>query len=142
MGKTPLRWVPFRGMPLPDSFHGLELLHVKQWEKMSKNNTATLKKAPNTAWAPPGVTHADMIMAVALLPQLVEAFLLSKVGMDGWTPTRLGKVAVGDAHKIFEMREGTALRPATAQRVLNTIEDAAPGFAKKFVRAHMRGAKQ
>lgn len=99
------------------------------------------QKAPKTAWAPPGMTHADAVMAVALVLPLVEGFLLSPVGQRDWSPTLLGKKAVGDSHKIFEMREGTALRATTAQKIIDVIEDAAPGFTKKFVRAQMKGAK-
>lgn len=98
------------------------------------------KKAPKAACAPPGASHAEALMAVAMIGPLVEAFLISPKAKE-WTATKLGKLAVGDPNKVFEMREGTTLRPATAQKFIDVIEDAVPGFTRKFVRGQLKGTK-
>jgi hypothetical protein len=76
-------------------------------------------------------------LSEAYLPQIIEAFLASKAGA-AWSPTRLGKTAVGDPNRVFQIRNGADVMSATAQKILAVIDAEVPGFteraAKKLAR--------
>lgn len=73
----------------------------------------------------------------SLIAPLAEAFLASKAGA-AWSPSRLGKVALNDANRIFQIRDGREVLPSTAQKIIDVIDAEAPGFSEKWVRDHAR----
>jgi hypothetical protein len=77
-------------------------------------------------------------LSEAYLPQIVEAFLASKAG-EKWTPTSLGRAALKDPNRVFQIRDGMAVRPATAQKILAVIDREAPGFSERTAKKIARG---
>lgn len=79
----------------------------------------------------------DAITAICLafIRPLVEAFLKKH---PEWSQTRLGREAVADPGKVGMMRRGVQLRPATARKILATIEKADPGFSADFARKKLQ----
>lgn len=84
------------------------------------------------------MTKTDTITALcrAFIRPLVEGFL--EKHPDDWNPTRLGKVACGDPNIIFRLREGRNIGERIADKIIGAINDAAPGFAERFVKRHAR----
>ncbi len=103
---------------------------------MNKKTKISAKKKPAKA---PVIAPADLL-AVAYIGPLVEAFLISQAPQK-WTPTRLGREALKDPARIFELRRGIIPKQSTALKILGVINRAAPGFVSSFMREKLGGVK-
>ena len=93
------------------------MFHVKRRGRMSEND-------PFSA------------LSVAMIGPLVEHFLAKT---DGWTATKLGRVACKDPSRIHDLRQGVEIRSGTAKRIISVIDQEAPGLRHKFLQSQFGG---